>query len=632
MTASKAMAAAAREGRRVRFADFELDFDAGELRRSGTRVALAEQPLRLLEELVAQAGVIVSRDQLRDRLWGDRTFVDFEHGLNAAVKRLRDALGDAADEPRFIETVPKRGYRFIASIEPAPLVAGAAPAPAAPPAGSPRARWRLAGAIALLGVAAIGWRLVRPPSITSSATAPAPVRSLAVLPFDDLSPDVRDTHYADGLTEALITELSALTGLDKVIGRQTVQRYRASPTPLSKVASELQVDALVTASLLRSAGRLRVTARLVSGATERHLWAATYERADGEVLLIQREIVDAIAENIRLALGPEARARMPLARPVSAAAFDAYVAGRQAMNSGPADTLKAVELLEKATALDPGFAPGHGALAESLARGAMHGGVPDAERRGMAAAERAIELDPNVAEAHSALGALLLISNWDWSGADNAHRRALALNPNSAIVHLARVQYLVQAARYDEAIEEGRRSIELDPSSYRASGRLAWALLHARRFDESIRLWDRALEVNPDPVAQSLAVLALAGAGRSGDVQQRCSPDTQGVVAIRCAQAQALLGNPAPARRLIGEDPERVGLFFLVELHGALGDAPGVLRLLEQARAARDQVVLYLNGPVFDPIRAYPGFREFQRQMHYPAFAWSDERVHPARP
>lgn len=644
----------------VRFGAFQLDLRSGELVGGDHRQILPEQPLRILALLLQYPGEVVLRDQLRQQLWSSDTYVDFEHGLNAAVKRLRVALSDSADAPRYIETVPRRGYRLIAavadSVSPtsdAPTatdIVAAAPLAGDPPSltGSPDAgadhrtrRPRRGAPMAVAaGLTTAVVLILSALSVAQYLRARAPVadgrpttrvRSIAVLPFEDLSAGKSDVHYADGLTEALITELSTLEGFEKVIGRQSVARYRSTPAPVRDAARALGVDAIVTAALLRSAGRLRVTARLVDGATERHLWAATYERADGEVLLIQRDIVEAIAGAVQLALEPDAVARMPKAPPVDVAAFDAYIAGRHAVNDGPLGAVQAVALFEKATALDPQFAAAHAALASALWQGSMFAIPPrEAYRKGRTAAARSIALDPNLGEAHAAAGLLVLHDDWDWGAADTSLRRALSLSPNSATVRFARVHLLVLAARYDEAIDQARRSVELDPSGYLANGVLAWAYLHARRYDDSMRHWRQADALGRLPYAHEMYALTLGLAGRVDEMRTHCPAHTTDRMTWACAQGHALLGNAAPARAALERASANTPALLLAQTHSALGDAAGAVRVLQRAYDTHDAAALFMNGPMFDRVRHDALFHSLQRRVNYPTSATGSHAHEPA--
>ncbi len=441
----------------ARFGAFQLDLRSGELVGNGQRQLLPDQPLTILTLLLQHPGELVLRDELRRQLWSSDTFVDFEHGLNAAVKRLRAALGDSADAPRYIETVPRRGYRLIApvvgSVAPTPDASiafdgSAAPAPRAADARSvarspdaeadtrtvapvpgarnpvpgtrPRRRAPLAvvaglatAVVVILAALAVA-QYVRARGTVASGEPTPRVRSLAVLPFEDLSAG-KDVPYADGLTELLIAELSTLDGLDKVIGRQSVARYRAAPIPVRDAARALEVDAVVTASVLRSAGRLRVTARLVDGLTERHLWAATYERPDGEVLLIQRDIVEAIVGAIHLVLGQMRSPECRRARPVDVAAFDAYIAGRGRSTPGRSTRTEAIGHFETATPSTPSSRPRTRRCRARCGRGAMLGIPPMTRTPGARSRRPGLLPSTRISATRTRpAGVLTLYGDWDW--------------------------------------------------------------------------------------------------------------------------------------------------------------------------------------------------------------------------
>ena len=366
------------EGRRVtRFGGFELDLRSGELSKQGVRVRLQDKPLRILELLLERHGEVVTRDELRQVLWPGDTFVDFDGGLNTAVNKLRAALGDSAERPRFVETVGRRGYRLIASVEAveaAPELPALAPVPsrgragsAGPPAAPQGRRLRpivmLAGAALVAALGAVLWSKLSP------APTPAGIRSLAVLPLKSLSSQSEDDYFADGITEALITQLAGVRSL-RVISRQSVMRYKDSNKSLPEIARELGVDAVVEGSVARSAGRVRVSAQLIHAPVDRHLWANSYERDLVDVLALQAEVAAAIAGEVRATLTAPDRARLARNRPVDPEAYDLYLRGRyffyRRFQDDPVPTIsKSVDYLEKAIAKDPQFALAHAALAEA---------------------------------------------------------------------------------------------------------------------------------------------------------------------------------------------------------------------------------------------------------------------------
>ena len=349
----------------VRFSTFELDLRAGELRRAGVRVKLQDKPFRLLVALLERPGEVVTREELFRRLWPSDTFVDFDNGLNNVVNKVRAALGDAADSPRFVETVGRHGYRFIAPVDPAPPPPVPAPAPdvatSKPPRAVPRRLLAVAAVVVVVALAVAATR-----EGTREVPA-APIRSLAVLPFDTLSAARDDEYLADGVTDALITELAGIRAL-RVISRQSVIRYKGSQKGLPEIARELDVDALVEGSVVRSGNRLRVTAQLVHGPDDRHLWARSFERAEGDMLALQADIARAVAAGVRATLTAPEQARLARAEDVDPAAYDLYLRGRYFFNRRwlgdvEGSLLKCVEYVGKAVEKDPRFALAHATLA-----------------------------------------------------------------------------------------------------------------------------------------------------------------------------------------------------------------------------------------------------------------------------
>jgi len=354
----------------LRFGVFELDRRSGELRKQGVRVRVQEQPLRVLEALLAEPGEPVTREALRQRLWPDDTFVDFDNGLNRAINRLRAALGDEADNPRFIETLERRGYRFIAPVglvdmpsspapAPAPETTPSAPETTTPPTGRGRGRnvW-LAGALAAAALLAV--LIAFTPVLRRSADTPdhPRIRSLAVLPLANLTGDPAQEYFSDGMTDALITNLASLPAL-RVISRQSVMRYKGSATPLPEIARELGVEGVVQGSVVRSGGRVRITAQLVHAPTDRHLWAHSYERRLEDVLALQGELARAIAEAVQISVGTKEGRRLDVQRAVKPDAYDAYLLGWHQGNQRTEQGLdRALGHFRAAVASDPDFALG----------------------------------------------------------------------------------------------------------------------------------------------------------------------------------------------------------------------------------------------------------------------------------
>ena len=391
----------------VRFATFELDLGAGELHKAGAKVRLQDKPFRLLAALLERPGELVTREELVGRLWASDTFVDFDNSLNNAVNRVRAALGDAAENPRFVETVGGHGYRFIAPVETAPPITPAPPFKP-PETAPPRvSRRKIVVGMALLAplvLAAVAWQVWR-----SLQPYAGPIRSLAVLPFDNLSSDAEQEYLADGITDALITELAGIRSL-RVLSRQSVIRYKDSAKSLPEIARELGVDGIVEGAVHRSGSRVRVSAQVVHGPRDEHLWARSFEGAAGDMLALQAEIARAVADGVRVKLTPPEQARFARAADVDPEAYDLYLRGRYFYNRLGVDDmetvlLKCVSYQQQAVQKDPRFAPAHATLAWCYVPLAYFGLLPpwEATPRLEKHARKALELDPELAEGHLAL-------------------------------------------------------------------------------------------------------------------------------------------------------------------------------------------------------------------------------------
>jgi TolB-like protein/DNA-binding winged helix-turn-helix (wHTH) protein len=457
----------------VRFGAFELDLRSAELRKSGLRLRLQEQPFLILQALLENPGQVVTSEELQKKIWPADTFVDFDHGLHAAVRRLRDALSDSADNPRYIETVARRGYRFIGQIQGStdehlpPVI----PVPSSPSGRKPfvRISWTgmLAGCLLVLviGIALFGFnfRAIRN-RFSSGANSPRSFRSLAVLPLENLSLDPTQQPWADEMTEELITEFSKLPKL-RVISRTSVMQYKGSRKPLPQIARELNVDAVVEGAVQLAGNRVRITAQLVDGATDEHIWAQSYDRELSDVLLLQSDVAHDIAQQIALELTPQDQQRLAKdAHPVVPEAYQAYLLGRYYWNKRTADGLaKAGQYFQQAIQKDPNYALAYSGLSDYFAFLTLIGGpeiLPprDAMTKAKAAALKALQLDDSSAEAHASMGHVLHNYDWDWSGAQREFQRAIQLNPNYALAHHWYAHYLMQLGRTDESLAEARRA------------------------------------------------------------------------------------------------------------------------------------------------------------------------------
>jgi TolB-like protein/DNA-binding winged helix-turn-helix (wHTH) protein len=503
----------------MRFGTFEADLNAGELRKGGVKIKIHGQPFEVLALLLGRPGEVVPRDELRQKLWPRDTFVDFDHGVNTAINRLREALGDSAENPRFIETVPRRGYRFIAPVEtegsdqavahgiPAkhPLsetVQTVAPVPA-------RIHGRRTKALAL-GLAVVVALLIvfiwtsvheRLPGHSSSLH----VNSLAVLPLANLSGDPGQDFFADGMTEALITDLGKISAL-RVISRTSVVQYKGTKKPLPEIARELNVDGLVEGTVSRSGNHFRITANLLQASPEKHLWAESYESDVGDVLALEGQVAQAIAREIQVKLTPEEQKLLGSARSVDPQAHDDYLRGRYFCDKDTREGMdKGIKYFELAIREAPSDPLGYAGLANCYAILSWGGDIFVGDRspaemmpKARDAASQALRLDENLAEAHSSLACVEMILNWNWAGAEREFKRAIELNPSYSPAHTWYAHYLADMGRSEESVAEAKRALELDPFSVFTMDFSEWAFYLDRHYDLATEQFEKTSELAPE--------------------------------------------------------------------------------------------------------------------------------------
>ncbi len=525
----------------LRFGVFELDLRAGELHKRGLKIRLQEKPLQVLAILLEKHGEVVTREELRQRLWGPDTFVDFDHSLGTAINKLREALGDSAESPRFIETLPRHGYRFIGHVEPvravrAPQAAEAFhPAPAEPglslvphqPAAVPapaaelppmrgqerreRRRWLAVvavttiavmvvfGTLSALNVGGLRERLMT--AVRGGHGAPFPkIESVAVLPLENLSGDPEQEYFADGMTEELITDLGKISAL-RVISRTSVMHYKGSKKTLPEIARELNVDAIVEGTVRRSSDRVRITANLLYAPTDRHLWSETYERDLRDVLSLQGEVARSIASQIRIKLTSQENVRLASSRPVNPEAYELYLRGCYEENRISKSGLKkSLEYFQKAIDIDPGFAPAYSGIADSY----LTLGIDGFDRgtvvfpKAKEAALRAVHVDHTSAEAHASTGFALFNYEHDYSAAIKELETATRLNPSYVKAHHWYALSLAWLGRVEEAIGELEQARRLDPLSARINMNFVYLFYLHRQYDRAIAEGLKVLKVEPD--------------------------------------------------------------------------------------------------------------------------------------
>lgn len=628
----------------VRFGVFELDTCAGELRRNGCRVALQPQPLEILRVLIERPGQVVTRQELCRRLWTNGANVDFDRSLNKAIVKLRDALGDEADSPRYIETLPRRGYRFIpvpqvhAHVDAAGTNADVtisrsttSPAPARPTKWAPLG-W-IGGTLALVLLwtfwAIVNYRAAsKPAEQTGAETVPAAIHSLAVLPLENLSGDKEQDYFADGMTDALTTGLAQIGSL-RVISRTSAMQFKGSKERLPQLGRDLQVDAVVEGTVVRGENGVRITVQLIEASSDRHLWANSYERSLKDVLVLQDQIARDVAEQIRVKLTPNERSLLKQVHVVDPEAHDAYLRGRYWWHTRTVEGLRrGLDYFQQAVAKDPTFAPAYAGVADSLVVMVWNFGLLPANEafpKAKEAASRALELDPSLGEARASLAMVKFAYDRDWLGAEQEFKRAIALRPNYAQAHHYYSYYLMAMGRLDEAVNGFERARELDPYAYHVNWSLGTALYFARRYDDALRQYRRTLEMFPDRradlydtianVYEARKMFAEAFAAHREALSLRNDPN--GPLLER---AYKHFGYSGYVRRQIeileqAPQPERT----LSRWYALVNDEAHALAYLERDYDERFPWLLMVQvNPMFDSIRSSPRFRDLVHRIGFP--------------
>lgn len=629
--------------RTLRFGLFELDLRSGELSKQGRKVRLEGQPVQILTCLLEKPGELVTREELRQKLWPADTFVNFEHGLNAAVKRLRQALNDSADNPRFVETLPRRGYRFLAPVESVrvgedmPAVSEALPDNRDPAGERPtgtedQARerrgwlpaWKMSGLVLVLALGVLAVWMLRPKN------SPSPViRSLAVLPLENLSADSSQDYFSDGMTDELITELGQISQL-RVISRTSVMTYKGARKSLPQIARELNVDAVVEGSVLRSGEQVRITAQLIQASVDKHLWAHSYEGDVRETLALQKQVARAIAEQIRIELTPHERDVLKSTRTVNTEAYEAYLKGRYFWNKRTADGLKkAVDNFNQAIEKDPNYAPAYTGLADAYALlGDWEYGVlapKEAYAKAKAAATKALQIDSALGEAHISLAFSLDGFDWNFEAADAEFRKGIELNPGYATGHQWYAGHLTLLGRNGDAIIEMKKAEDLDPLSLIISADLAEDFLIAHRYDEAMRQIRKTMDMDSTfPLAHYQLGQAYLQKHRYGDAigeLQKAVSLSGGSTACTSslAYAYAVSGRRNEAEAILSDLKNRSNNNFsnapeIALVYVGLDQRDQAMAWLEKGYGERFNPGVLMR-PAFDPVRSDPRFKDLLHRI-----------------
>ena len=632
------MSTPALAARVLRFDTFELDLRTGELRKRGVKLRLQGQPLQVLAILLESAGNLVTREELRNQIWQADTFVDFDHSLHNAIARLREVLGDSTETPRYIETLPRRGYRFIAPVD-VSEIESREPSAHGEQSSEPlvrvgRTKTRPALTFMLVTLATLGLAFWLVQTVAHRASAAPSLRSVAVLPLVNLSGDPEQDYFVDGMTDELITDLAKVGAL-RVISRTSVMRYKGTKKGLPEIAKELNVDAIVEGSVLRSGNQVRITAQLLHGPTDRHLWAESYERDLGDVLRLQSEVAQVIAKQVRAELTPQQQAAFRSTRPVNPGAYEPYLRGRFYFTNEfwkPQSLRMAKGYFEESIRKDPRFGLAYAGLADSYVFLALADGISRevAYRSAKEAIRKALELDETIGEAHDTLGVISWRFDWNWDAAEREFNRAITLAPSYSCAHEDRAVFLSFLGRRAEALAEVAKSNELDPgpsSTMTESG----AYYQLRDYQGLVEAGRSGIVSFPNEWIEHYHL----GAGYEGtgkylealsEYQKAAELSGGNLDAIAAlGHAYAVSGRRAEAQKILREMQQKskntyVSPYLVATLYAGLGEKDRAFQFLEKAYLEKSLDIPWaLKADLrLDNLRSDPRFQDLVRRIGYP--------------
>ena len=643
-----------RESQRVRFGPYVADFSSFELKKNGTRLRLQNQPFQILRLLLTRPGRLVTREELRSELWSDNTFVDFEAGLNASIRRLRSVLNDSAEQPRYIETLPRHGYRFIAEAEVvaahssqehsaiSTLAAETIQQSTPPPKISldvnlneanllrwPAALLSVSAAVVVLFLIATlllpHWREQRLPT-----QIPKKIESIAVLPLENLTGDPQREFFVDGMTETLITELAQIHSL-RVTSRTSSLQFKNAKVPLNEIAKQLHVDALIEGAVLESGRKVRISVQLIKAENDKHLWAKEYLREGRDIVNVQTEIARSVAAEIPVRLLPDEERRLRRDRPVNPQAYEVYLEGEHYWKKRTVkDLYKSVECFERATKLDPAWAPGYAGLAEAyvmLGYGLMVALPPDeAAKKALTFATRAIELDGTLAAPHAVLGVIKHRHDWDWQGAESEFQQAIALDPSYVSAHYWYAMYFESLERREEELTQLNLARHLDPTYPLVLTGLGNNQEAVGHHEDAVSFWKEAISLDdanwvPHNALSDLYAKQQDYAGATQELR-RVLELSDGNLRIKASLARIYVatGRRAEARHILREIQGKPNsAFSMAEVYVALGEKEKALDYLQKAVVERCGWAVFLRmKETLVPLRGDARFRSMVREIGIP--------------
>jgi TolB-like protein/DNA-binding winged helix-turn-helix (wHTH) protein/Tfp pilus assembly protein PilF len=620
---------------KLRFRDYELDPDGFELCRAGHRLRLERKPMELLILLAEKQGQLIKREEIIEKIWGKDFFFDAENGINNAVRKIRSALHDNAEHPLYVETSLGKGYRFVAPVERVLETVGSA----APEQGVLRRAptsflWRHAW-VPALGVTAFiatvfAFNLAGIRSRVFARSVPQ-IHSIVVLPLENLSGDPNQEYFADGMTDALITDLAQVSSL-RVISRTSAMHYKGSHQALPEIARELNVDAVVEGSVIRSGNRVRITAQLLEARSDRHLWAKAYDRDTREIMSLQQDVADSIAHEIQAKLTPQENLRQAQNRQVDPDAYDDYLRGLYFWHKFTEPGMRqAQEYFEKSVLKDPSNALGYAWLANTYGQlGDYVGPRKDFMLKSKETSQKALQLDDNVAVAHGALGWVRWAYDWDWPGAESEFKRAVQLSPGHALSHGIYARYLDSMGRFEEAIQEHRIARELDPLDLVLIYDLGDHFGVSREYDKAIVEYRLVLEMDPNFIGAH-GGLAFAYKRQGMEKESISEWEQEAMLAgtpelaegIKIAFVRGGYKSALKARLTYDQHRRSEGSYVsfsrFARTYAALGEKDLAVQALEKAFAEREPMAWLNVDPEWDPIRADPRFQDLVRRAGLPS-------------